>query len=358
MPRRLLAAHGWQRVTLTGSRTYRDAVASACAMREPPLSTDHPLSKVAADQVAAALRDRAASRVPALDMAAVRQLADLDPAAAAVRVVEHTEARARAALSGEPTGTRNPRDLSQPRIADLIARRDESRDDAREASTAASAHRAAHPWGARLLDGAVRRRQAALDDAEAVRLDDQARRLDRGHDKSVRSIEKEARREATANTAAHEDWKWSAPVRKAQAQLDHMGRVRAAVVAGDAKTLAAAAGGDLRAAAQAAAAHQAKPVQTTDPRTAAVRQLAAAEQQHAADPAALARARSATAAAVAGDVGVITAVSSGDLEAVWQAAAAWQAEQSRQAREQQEERARQLAAAVAKTPQEPAQPTM
>ena len=238
------AAHGWRRVTLTGSTDYRDAVSSACALRTPPVATDHTLSRAAAERVANALRARAMATIPPLDEDEIRRTAATDPAVAARQVLDHAEARARAALTGRPTGSTDPSELARSRIAELIARREQTRADATEATEAATAHRAAHPWTIRIIDPAVRRRQAALD-GEAARLDSAARSLDRGHDRAVRHVERDARREATATATAVEDWRWSSPVRQAERQVAAVIATRAAVSGGDLDTIAAAARGDV-----------------------------------------------------------------------------------------------------------------
>ena len=346
------AAHGWDRVMLTGSPAYRNAVGAACALRVPPIGTDHILSRAARDQVATAMRERAAAAVPSLDVAAARQVAATDPAAAAAQVLGHAEARARAALAGCPGGTTDPRELSRPRIADLIERRDQAQQDAQEATAAAAAHRAAHGWTARLLDPATRRRQAGLDD-EAHRLDTEARRLDRGHERAVHQVEKDARKQATATAAAQEDWRWSKPVYRAEAQLAQVAAVRAAVQAGDSDTLAAAAQGDLRGTAAAATAvrqareRQAEP-EEVDPRAAAVRILTAAERAAGTDPQALAMARRVTAAALAGDPDTVAAAAAGDLAKAQRTAANW-----RRAQEVQE-----VAKAATRVAQQQAEPEL
>lgn len=238
------AAHGWERAHITGNAQFRDAIAEALALHEPPVPCDHTMSKAAQERVATKLRERAAAAVPAIDGRAVRLAAASDPAQAARIALDYTEARARAALAGRPTGSTDAQAIAEPRVAEAISRRTTAAADAREAVQAAAAHREAHPWTARILDGASRRRQAALD-AEAIRLDREARVLDRGHEHTVKRIEKEAYREAKANRGATEDWKWSTPVRTAEAQLARIERVRSAVAQGDPDAISAAAKGDI-----------------------------------------------------------------------------------------------------------------
>ncbi|MFC7552327.1 LPD7 domain-containing protein [Pseudoroseomonas wenyumeiae] len=120
------AAHGWKPVRIHGPQAFKDAVAVACALREPPLPTDHALSRKAAERVACELRERAAAALPRLDVVAVQQLAASDPRAAADQVLAHAEARARAALAGRPTGSTDPRELAAPRQAELTERRDQA----------------------------------------------------------------------------------------------------------------------------------------------------------------------------------------------------------------------------------------
>lgn len=333
------AGHGWQRVKLTGSVEFRDAVASACALRVPPLASDHTLSPEAQDRVATALRERAAAGIPALDTTAVQKVAAADPAAAARMFLDNVEARSRASLTGRPTGSTDPSELARPRIADLTARREQAREDTREAVAAAAGHRAAHPWTSRILDGASRRRQAALDD-EAVRLDREARRLDRGHEKAVHSVEKDARRMALATAAGIEDWRWSKQARGAEAQLAHVERTRAAIAAGDEIVIAAGARGDLRGAGAAALEWEAAREKAfrdardglSDPRSDAIRALHA-EELRSANPAQLASARQVTAAAIAGDPDTIDAAARGDLPAAQQSAQEWKTANDKAAEE-------------------------
>ena len=338
------AAHGWQCVSIKGTAEYKDAIASACALREPPIQSDHTLSYTAAERVAQALRERAAAAVPSLNMAEVRQIAAIDPAAAACVVLDGAEARARAALSARPRGSTDPAEMARPRIADLIARRDQALADAREAVAATAAHRQAHGWTARLLDPAVRRRQVAMDD-EAARLEREARLLDRGHGSVVSAIKKEARKQASSTAAAIEDWKWSKLVRAAVAELAHVERTRAAISAGDQGVIAAASRGDLRGAGTAAVAWEAARVQAitdaqnglVDPRSLAILALYAAEQSTA-DPAALAYARTATAAAIAADPDTIEAAARGHIHAALAAGQQWKTAQDKRTAEQRRQR--------------------
>jgi hypothetical protein len=66
------------------------------------------------------------------------------------------------------------------------------------------------------------------------------------------------------------------------------------------------------------------PAPAADPRVQALWALVAAERRVGHDPATLAAARLATAAAIAGDERVITAAVGGDLQAAQEAAAEWQ----------------------------------
>jgi Large polyvalent protein-associated domain 7 len=329
------AAHGWNSVHLTGSEQYRDAIASACAMRQPPITTDHTLSLAAAQRVAEALRQRAAAAVPTLTPAALKATATQDPDAAALTFLSHVEAKARAALAGRPSGSTDPGDISRPQVAELIHRRDQAKEDAREATAAAAAHRKVHGWASRLLDGPARRRQITLDH-EANRLDREARRLDRTHEKSVRQVKKAARRTAIANATAVEDWCWSRPVRQAEAQLTAAASIRAAIAGGDEATIGRAALGDFSGATKAALAQQAAAAPPQDPRESAIRALHAAEVAVVRDPDALSRARQATAAALAGDETTISAAARGDLGAAQTAAVEWKRQQQEEQRQRQE----------------------
>jgi hypothetical protein len=218
------------------------------ALHEPPVPCDHTMSKASQERVATKMRERAAAAAPALDGQAVRRAAAVSPAEAARLVLDHAEAQARAALVGRPSGSTYAAAMAQPRIAEAITRRDAAREDAKEAIQAAAAHRSSHPWTSRILDGASRRRQAALD-AEAMRLDREARQLDRGHERSVKRIERDAEREAKANRTAFEDWQWSKPVRQAEVQIGRIDRVRTAVASGDTEALGAVGRGDIMGAA-------------------------------------------------------------------------------------------------------------
>jgi MobA/MobL family/Large polyvalent protein-associated domain 7 len=344
------AAHGWNNVRLTGSMAYKDEVGIACVLRQPPVQTDHVLSREAAERVASALRQRAAQAVRPLDPATLRATAAADPAAAATTFLSHVEARARAALAGRPSGSTDPAEIARPRIAELISSREQAREDAREAVQAAARHRTTHPWTSRLLDPAARRRQAALDD-EAARLDRAARRLDRGHERAVRRIEKAARQQAIATAAALEDWRWTKPVRTAEAQLEVVARIRTAITAGDSATFTHAARGNLGYAAEAAQAHasarQAAATPPQDPRSAAITALHAAEAAVAHDPAALSRARQATKAALSGNQETITATVRGDTSAAQTAAEQWKRQQEQEERQRRATREAEQAPEVA-----------
>lgn len=338
----LAAAKGWGRVNISGSNANRDAVAMACAVRVPPLPCSHDLSKKARAEVATRLQEKATAAVPTLDRQKVAALAETDPAAAARRVLDHAEARARAQLAGRPAGSTDPSAISWPRLAELAEGRQVAREDADEARAAANAHRGEHPWASRLLDGAARRRQSALD-ADARRLTGTADQLDRSQQSEGKRITQEATRQARATAQAVEDWRWLPETRRAEAQLAQVAAVRHAVTAGNEATIAAAARGDLRAASAAALASTARPRTTgepSDPKAAAILALHQAEQG-CTDPTTLARARTATAAAVAGDTATIAAAAGGNVAAAQTAGHTWQ-------RRQDEERRRQAALTAAR----------
>ena len=326
------AAHGWPSVRLTGSDDYRDAVAIACAMRSPPITTDHLLSSAARDRLTATQVRRATAAVPALDARAVAAMAAGDPRAAGEAHVQNMEARARAALAGMPTGATSPHEISGPRVAAMETRRDAAIEDAAEAAEAAAGHRAQHGWATRIVPGPARRRQAALD-TEAARLGREARTLESGHGRAVRAVEKSARREAAATADAVETWRWSPGVRRAERDLAAAGTIRAALAGSDPATIEAAARGDLRTAGRTAGAYA---EQTSSPESRAIRRAGASTdgtrealdgcrtlEGRADGPAALAAARAITAAVVAGDHGTVQAMASADADGAGEAATAW-----------------------------------
>lgn len=342
------AQHRWTSLRLTGDQEYKDAVASAAALRQSPIATDHTLGREAAERVRDTLRRRAAP--PPLDREAVTRLAETDPAAAARMHMDHAEAKARAKLVGEPRGSTVPADLARPRIDEAERRKATAREDAREAAAAAADHRAVHTWIGRLADPAARRRQGELS-REAARLDREARRLDSGHARTVHQIEKEADKQARAHRAAHEDWRWSPPVRRAQSELQAVQKARAGVGRGEDQVTAAAAAGDLTTAARLAAA-PATTEAATDLRTAAVQTAHAAERRTTGSMA-LAQARQTTAASLAGDPATVAAAVAGDMERAQRAAAEYAERQRREAQEQRQNRERaqrQQAAPVAAGP--------
>ncbi len=331
------AAHGWTSVRLTGSDDYRDAVGIACAMRAPPITTDHALSPAARERLAAARVRQATEAVPALDKRAVAATAARHPQAAGEAHVQDMEARARAALAGRPTGPTVPHEISGPRVAAMEARRDAAMEDAAEASEAAAGHRAAHGWASRIVPGPARRRQAALD-TEARRLGREARMLEAGHSRAVRGIERAARREATATSDAMETWRWNPGVRRAERDLATATAIRAALAGQDPATIEAAARGDLRMAGRAAGTY-AEQVATPGEgplriardsaesarwtRQEALARCSRWEAGAGDDPRLRDRARAITAAVVAGDPDATSAVAAGDDEAADEAAAAW-----------------------------------
>ena len=326
------AAHGWPSVRLTGSEDYRDAVAVACALRAPPITTDHVLTQAARDRLAALQVRRAVDAIPPLDALGVAATAITDPRAAGEAHLADLEARARAALAGRPTGPTVPHEISGPRVAAMETRRDAAMEDAAEAAEAAAGHRAAHGWTTRIVPGPARRRQAALD-TEAARLGREARALESGHVRAVRVVEKAARKAAAGAADALETWRWSPGVRRAEKDLATATAIRAALAGGDPATTEAAARGDLRTAGRAAGAYaeQESPLATgptdaagtsTDRATAALDRCRRHEDR-ADGPEALAAARAITAAVVAGDAKAVQAMAGGDTHAAGEAAAAW-----------------------------------
>jgi hypothetical protein len=247
----------------------------------------------------------------------------ISPGASQAEIAEaylgHAERVVRAKLKGRPVGSTDADELSSPRISEAIERRQQVLTDAREANEAAAAHRQEHGWASRLLDGSARRRQTALD-SQAARLDKAARRIDRRHDGVVRRIEKNSEKLARNNQRATEDWRWTPAVRKALADQEILTKARVGLAFGDPATVEALSRKDFRTAAQAAETAQ----ERADPRGMALRRLSAAEKTVESDPVALAQARWATAAAIAGDEQTITAVNAGDPAATTQAAAEYQ----------------------------------
>ena len=334
-------AHSWHSLTLKGNGAYKDAVASAAALHEPPLSTDHPLSPEAAAKVAEQLRQRAIKAVPELP-----DLVGQPPKGAALTRIDRERALTEAVLAGEPKGVRDPRAISSPRVAELVSRRNQAKEDAEESTSAADAHRAAHTWSARLLDSSVRRRQAALD-TEAARQDAEARSLDRGHEKAIKRLEKSAKQQALQNTRAHEDWTWSPEVRKAKAKLMQLDTLQAAVAAGNPTIINAAAAGDWAAAREASRASQAAEgaarlasMTPEQQRDAALRRLDENEQATGSDTKRLAEARALTAAAIAGDPDVLAAAAGGDIAGAARAAEIFRTRQATEEAERRRERDR------------------
>jgi hypothetical protein len=327
------AAKGWSSVRLTGSETYKQAVAMAALFHTPPLNTDHELSGEGRQTVQAQLRDRATLSVAPLD-----DLTGMAPADAAKARVNHEIRLAQALRSGEPQGERNPRTIAAARIAEVIARREQARLDAAEASAAAAQHCEAFGWRSRLPGTASYRRQSALD-AEAAILDREARRLDRTHDKGVRRIERDAQREARQNNQVIQDWKWSRPVRQADAKLAQLAAIQSAVDAGDDSTIQAAANGKMGNAVKAAQDHQqaaalaaaqaekdALAARTPQQlREAALTASLAAEKDAGRDPRHLEAARTVTAAIASGDPATIQAAASPtpNIQAAQRAAQEW-----------------------------------
>ena len=343
------AAKGWQNLKLTGRADYKRAVAIAAALHQPPLTTDFDLDSQGRATVAVQLRERAVAAVPAL-----LETTGMTPADAARTRIDHERARAQAALAGEPTGERDPRRIAAPLITEAIARRDQAKMNAAEASAAAAAHREQHGWTARLL-GPAARRQAALD-AEAATLDKGARRLDRGHDRSVRRIERDAARQAWAHEQEHKDWSWSRPIRQAQSTLARLDTVAAALTAGDEATVqAAATTGSLGAALAAAEGYQQRQAQAAVERERArlaarspaelkkdaLAASLAAEQDARRDPRKMEIARRMTAAIATGDPSVTAAAANGDMQAAALAAAECQRREKKRQDEIQAELAMQ-----------------
>ena len=250
------ARHGWQKVTLTGNADFRDRVAMALALREPSIAADHVLPPAAQARVREALAARATAAVAPLNRSQLATLAQVDTAAAARLALDTEDRLAAAALAGRPGGETDSAVLARPREAAVTAARDTAVREAIEATAAADAYRHEHGITARLFDAAVRRRQSALD-ADAARLGRRAQRLDRSHDRDHARVGAAAVREAKSNKAALDDWRWSKPVRGAEATRLLVAAVRSAVDRGDTATLTVAATGDVLAAGRAAKAYEA-----------------------------------------------------------------------------------------------------
>jgi hypothetical protein len=336
-------SHGWSSLRLSGTQRYKNAIASAAALAEPPIQTDHTLSKHAAEEVQDALRQRAAQAVPGLP-----DLAGFKPEQAAAFQIDRERSLTQAVLAAEPQGIRDPRAIASPQIAELVSRRDQAREDADEITAAANAHRLAHPWSARLLDGAVRRRQAALA-SEAERQAAEARRLERGHDSAVRRVEKASNKQALENTRQHEDFWWSPESRKARIKLGQLDALQAAVAAGNPAVVEPLAAGNwkqaqvalktVREGQEAARLAALTPAQQRD---AALRRLAENEHAAGADQKKMAEARVLTAAAVAGDPATIAAAARGDIARAMKAAEVFRKREAVEEAERRRERDRLL----------------
>jgi hypothetical protein len=336
------AARGWASIRLTGSLQYREAVAVAAALHRPPLETDHELSGKGRQTVAAQLRQRALSEVPAL-----ADLTGLAPTAAARARIDHETALAEAALAGEPKSERDPHKLAAPLVTEVAAKRDTARAEANEAAQAAAAHRQIHGWVARLADPATRHRQRALD-REAQARQREADRLCNGYDKAVRQIQREVERQAKQRARDYDDWARSPPVRQARTTLLRLAIVAAPVEAGDQETIhAAATTGSLAPALAAAEAHRKRQAEAAAEeerqrlaartpkqlREDALKAALTAEQSAGADPRKQEAVRRVTAAVCSGDQETIRAAANNDMAAADKAATAWQRKRDREAEE-------------------------
>jgi hypothetical protein len=330
--------HGWKSVKLSGSPAFRDALSVQLALREPPILGDHQPSPVAIKQLSEARAQRAAALVPAVDTAALSEMARHDPKAAAVAQIDAERSKWLAALAGRPTGITNAAAIAEPKLAELIAKRDAAVLAARESRELADRHRAAHSAFA-LIIGPDARRQRALG-REAGRLKRVADDLAGGQRSAAKAIVRAAGTEAKANLSALKDWQWTPLVNGAQNRLAALDRVsdeldtpavQAAAARGDlAAAIGAADGVQLARRAEAKAA-AADPATQPGPRTLALRGLLSAEDQAAADPAALAAVRRATAAALAGHEQTITAAARGDIGGATAAGKDWQKQQAQAA---------------------------
>jgi hypothetical protein len=323
----LASANRWTKISLTGPADFCDAVATAMALRQPPIEHGHTLSKAAQQTLTAALADRARAHVPAPpDSAAIAQIAaDEGPAAAALAQIESRRQTLEAALAGKPVGELDPAALATPRLAELRERRDSIVVDAREARALADQHKASHSLLSRIIPGSDRRRQSALD-REARRLEREAKRLQKNFGGDTKRIVRESKKSAKQNLAGIEDWQYSPAVVRAWKQLEGLRLLEGAVQVGDGRSIVAAARGDWAAAAERVSALASAP-RALDPQAQAFAVLMRAERAVESDPAALERARAATAAARAGDKATLAAAASGDPAAAQQAAMEWQRRQ-------------------------------
>lgn len=244
----------------------------------------------------------AATVTDARERAAARQAAR-DPAGTARRALDARERAARAVLSTPPPDGAAVRSSAAASLARAGERRDAAARAADEARQAVRAHARNHGFF-----GIVFGRQAV---AELRKLEAAAGAAERRADLARGDYREEeaATRQAVSLAApqadqAHQAW-------------------RRGPAADAADTLALAADERRQAGARPRAATPI-PAVHGDPRTAAVRALHAAEQGHARDPAALARARLATGAALAGDAATVAAAARGDLAAAQAAAQEWQ----------------------------------
>jgi hypothetical protein len=279
-----------------------------------------------------------------------------DPVGEAARRLAAWQAEARAGLAAAPPGADDVRSLAAAAAGRAAAKETAARTAAAATRQAVREHARRHGiLGGLLVIGksaVAEHRRLVAAAAAADRRVPYAQADRREEEMAVRLATKAAEKTAKA---ARRAWTTGAGAAASDrlAALDVLGR---AVRAGDAAAVAAVLAGDERAAGRAAEAWQAAPLpvrtparQVTaapaDPRTAALHTLARAETAAGRDPARLAAARAATAAAVAGNAATVAAAAAGDVTGAQRAAAEWQARQTAEADATERERRRRAEAA-------------
>jgi hypothetical protein len=279
-----------------------------------------------------------------------------DPAGEAARRVAAWQADARAVLAAAPPVAEDVRARAAAASGRAAAKEKATSDAAAAARQAVRDHARRHG----ILGGLIVIDRAAV--AEHRRLVAAAAAADRRVPYAVAdrkeeeaAVQRAAKAAERTAKAARRAWTTGAGAAAADrlAALDVLGR---AVRAGDLAAVAAVQTGDERAAGRATEAWKEAPQPMrapprpkarppTDPRAAALATLARAETAAGRDPARLAAARAATAAAVDGDAATVTAAAAGDVAGAQRAAAEWQAQQKAEAGAAERERRRRAEAA-------------
>ena len=311
---RLDRRQSWERTTARADQLTRQWSAS------PRETLDEWIARQATTGHSAAVAVQA-SRIRAAVKQAMR-----DPTGAAIRALDARERAIRAVLATPPQDGA----AVWAQAATALARAAERRDAAAQAAARARAEQRAHARAHGFL-GLVFGREAVREHARlgtvVVKAQRRAKLAQGDHAEEVAAIRVAAARLAPEADRVYAAWR-RGPASNATNELAQVAEARRRLATGIRAPTAAA-------------------LTPTDPRAVAVRSLAAWEQRHARDPAALARARAVTAAAVWGDARTVAAAAAGDAAGAEAAAAAWQARleaqqaQSRAARGgQQKQRAK------------------